>query len=87
MNITSQIYKMDTTKRAGEQTMASTFISGFLMQFINPKVVLFTMTVIPSFILPYYTAPSMLTLFVICAIVLFSYSTILCIKILLKNIM
>ncbi|SDM50775.1 Threonine/homoserine/homoserine lactone efflux protein [Fictibacillus solisalsi] len=48
-----QIYRMDTSKPADSH--AGTFISGFLMQFLNPKVVLFTMTVIPSFILPYYT--------------------------------
>ena len=49
-----QVYKMDTSKPAVNQT--GTFMSGFLMQFLNPKVVLFTMTVIPSFIMPYYTA-------------------------------
>lgn len=49
-----QIYKTDTSKPIVNQT--GTFMSGFLMQFLNPKVVLFTMTVIPSFILPYYTA-------------------------------
>ncbi|MGD6963968.1 LysE family translocator [Fictibacillus phosphorivorans] len=47
-----QIYKMRSSKPTGNQT--ATFMSGFLMQFLNPKVVLFTMTVIPSFILPYY---------------------------------
>lgn len=51
-----QIYKTDTSKPTVNQT--GTFLSGFLMQFLNPKVVLFTMTVIPSFILPYYTAMS-----------------------------
>lgn len=50
-----QIYKMDVLESAEVQT--ATFISGFLMQFVNPKVVLFTMTVIPSFVMPYYTAP------------------------------
>lgn len=60
-----QIYKMDPTKPTGKQTATSTFLSGFLMQFINPKVVLFTMTVIPSFVLPYYTAPAALAVFVL----------------------
>lgn len=61
-----QLCKMNPSKKqVSEQTVASTFMSGFLMQFINPKVVLFTMTVIPSFVLPYYTTPSLLTLFVI----------------------
>lgn len=58
-----QIYKMDasqpTAKRPG------TFMSGFLMQFLNPKVVTFTMTVIPTFILPYYTAMPAVTLSVV----------------------
>ena len=48
-----QVYKMDTSKPTVNQT--GTFMSGFLMQFLNPKVVLFTMTVIPGFIMPYYT--------------------------------
>jgi len=59
-----QIYKMDTSKSTTKQT--ATFMSGFLMQFVNPKVVLFTMTVIPSFVMPYYTALSKLAIFVIC---------------------
>ncbi|KMY51434.1 LysE family translocator [Peribacillus loiseleuriae] len=49
-----QIFKTDTSKPTVNQT--GTFMSGFLMQFLNPKVVLFTMTVIPSFIMPYYTS-------------------------------
>ncbi len=48
-----QVYKMDLSKKQTSTKQAS-FLSGFLMQFLNPKVVLFTMTVIPSFILPYY---------------------------------
>ncbi|AKG33316.1 LysE family translocator [Paenibacillus durus] len=58
-----QIYNMDTSKPTVNQT--GTFMSGFLMQFLNPKVVLFTMTVIPSFILPYYTAMPAVTISVI----------------------
>ncbi|WP_025691894.1 LysE family translocator [Paenibacillus zanthoxyli] len=58
-----QIYKMDTSKPTVNQT--GTFMSGFLMQFLNPKVLLFTMTVIPSFILPYYTAMPAVTISVI----------------------
>lgn len=58
-----QIYKMDTSEPTVNQT--ATFMSGFLMQFLNPKVVLFTMTVIPSFILPYYSAIPAVTISVI----------------------
>lgn len=50
-----KIYKMDVSESSDEKQTA-TFLSGFLMQFINPKVVLFTMTVIPSFVMPFYTA-------------------------------
>ncbi|MCQ4085535.1 LysE family translocator [Saccharibacillus sp. JS10] len=37
-----------------------TFKAGFITQFVNPKVILFTMTVIPTFIMPYYSAASAL---------------------------
>lgn len=57
-----QIYKMDTS--GSTENQVATFRSGFIMQFVNPKVVLFTMTVIPSFIMPYYTDPHVLTIFV-----------------------
>jgi len=56
-----QINKMDVSESAEIQT--GTFVSGFLMQFVNPKVVLFTMTVIPSFVMPYYTDSSTLAIF------------------------
>lgn len=58
-----QICKADTSKQAVKQT--ASFRSGFLMQFLNPKVVLFTVTVIPSFILPYYQALSTVIISVI----------------------
>ncbi|MGG2027286.1 LysE family transporter [Gottfriedia sp. S16(2024)] len=58
-----QIYKMDSSKSSEKQS--GTFMSGFLMQFLNPKVVLFTMTVIPSYILPYHVKMSTVTISVI----------------------
>jgi cysteine/O-acetylserine efflux protein len=58
-----QIYKSDSSN--SKVTDTGTFMSGFLMQFLNPKVVLFCMTVIPSFILPYTSATSALTIGVI----------------------
>ncbi|MTT31477.1 LysE family translocator [Terrilactibacillus sp. BCM23-1] len=63
-----QIYKSDTSKPTVNES--GTFISGFLMQFLNPKVVLFTMTVIPSFVIPYYTAIPALTISVIAVTVI-----------------
>ncbi|KAB2329709.1 LysE family translocator [Cytobacillus depressus] len=59
-----QIYKMDTSETPTENK-TGTFLSGFLMQFLNPKVVLFTMTVIPSFIFPYYSDTPAVTIGVI----------------------
>ncbi|KLU56061.1 LysE family transporter [Paenibacillus sp. FSL R5-0623] len=47
-----QIYKMGTTEDAPKQVTG--FWNGFIMQFVNPKVVLFTFTVIPSYVLPFY---------------------------------
>jgi cysteine/O-acetylserine efflux protein len=58
-----QIYKMNTSKTTVNQP--GTFKSGFLMQFLNPKVVLFTMTVIPGFIMPHYIAMPAVTISVI----------------------
>ncbi|MBT2292812.1 LysE family transporter [Paenibacillus albidus] len=47
-----QIYKMGSTDSKPVQT--ATFATGLLMQFVNPKVILFTLTVIPSYVFPYY---------------------------------
>jgi len=57
-----QICKMDTSGSTEKQV--ATFRSGFIMQFVNPKVVLFTMTIIPGFVMPYYTDPYLLAVFV-----------------------
>jgi threonine/homoserine/homoserine lactone efflux protein len=58
-----QIYKMDSSKPIVNQT--GTFMSGLIMQFVNPKVLLFTMTVIPSFVMPHYTALPAVTISVV----------------------
>jgi len=58
-----QIFKMDTADAS--ENKAGNFTSGFLMQFLNPKVVLFTMTVVPSFVLPYYNSTVALSLSVV----------------------
>ncbi|MGI2326733.1 LysE family translocator [Planococcus sp. YIM B11945] len=58
-----QLYKMDVSKASSNRT--GSFLSGFLMQFLNPKGVLFTMTVIPTFILPYYTDMKVVSLSVL----------------------
>lgn len=48
-----QIYHMGRGSGAGTRHSAS-FYSGLLMQFVNPKVLLFTLTVIPGYVMPYY---------------------------------
>ena len=55
---------------------AATYLSGFTMQFVNPKVWLLTMTVIPSYIMPYYTGIPVLLGFalLVTAIAAFSVS-------------
>jgi len=61
-----QILKMDiSSKKNRTQSLNhSYFLSGLMMQFVNPKVITFTMTVIPSYVLPYYGSGKMLMLFV-----------------------
>ncbi|AOZ91224.1 LysE family translocator [Paenibacillus crassostreae] len=58
-----QIYQMGSTETKNHQP--ANFVSGLLMQFVNPKVLLFTVTVIPSYVLPYYTSSLASFLFVI----------------------
>ncbi|MCL6603196.1 MAG: LysE family translocator [Paenibacillus sp.] len=58
-----QIYKMGSTEAQHKQS--ANFVSGLLMQFVNPKVLLFTLTVIPSYVMPYYTTSLASFLFVI----------------------
>lgn len=41
------------------------FRSGLLMQLVNPKVLIFTLTVIPSYVMPFYTSSLALFMFVI----------------------
>ncbi|WP_440111742.1 LysE family translocator [Paenibacillus sp. QZ-Y1] len=58
-----QIYKMGSTEAAPKQVTG--FLNGLVMQFVNPKVVLFTFTVIPSYVLPYYPSTFSSFLFVL----------------------
>ena len=53
------------------------FRSGLLMQLVNPKVLLFTLTVIPSYVMPFYNSTLALTLFVIIITVIgfFAFTT------------
>ncbi len=70
-----QILKTNGTDGMSGQT--ATFASGFIMQFVNPKIWLLTMTVIPGYILPYYTQAYILFGFslIITAIALMAFMT------------
>lgn len=57
-----QVYRMGRTESAVQQS--SGFVSGLLMQFANPKVLLFTLTVIPGYVMPYYSSPAAAFIFV-----------------------
>ncbi|MDQ6422782.1 LysE family transporter [Paenibacillus sp. LHD-117] len=54
------IFKMDASNPAVNQT--ATFFSGLLMQFLNPKVVLFAFSVIPAFVMPYYSSSTAMSI-------------------------
>jgi cysteine/O-acetylserine efflux protein len=70
-----QILRMGSTESKPKQS--ANFLSGLLMQFVNPKVVLFTLTVIPSYIMPYYTSSlaSFLFVMIITVIGFFAFTT------------
>lgn len=70
-----QIIRMDGTICSKKEF--SSFKKGFLLQFVNPKGVLFCLTVFPSFILPYYSDQTELIffVFVITGIGAFSFFT------------
>ncbi len=48
----------------GETERSGGFLTGFTMQFINPKVILFTLTVLANFVIPAYSDPLDIALFV-----------------------
>lgn len=56
-----RMIKKNTSQAAVNQ--AATFRSGFVLQFLNPKTVLFALTVIPTFIIPYAGIP-MVTVYI-----------------------
>lgn len=53
-----QVFRMNVSSAMSKQ--AATFLSGFTMQFVNPKIWLLTITVIPSYVMPYYKQTSVL---------------------------
>lgn len=57
------IYKMGNVE--GDTGTRPGFLTGFVMQFVNPKVILFTFTVLPGYVLPHYDSVIALSLFVL----------------------
>lgn len=57
------IFKISDTKKSNYNI--STFKTGFLMQFINPKSLIFTLSVFPSFVFPFYSSFLSLSFFVL----------------------
>lgn len=41
----------------------NSFVSGFMLQFLNPKLILYCLTVISNFVIPYYRSSASLLLF------------------------
>lgn len=59
-------YKIITSKASEEKDDGgkyNSFLAGMLLQFINPKGILYGLTVVGTFILPYYTSNISLLLF------------------------
>jgi threonine/homoserine/homoserine lactone efflux protein len=50
-----------TEKKNDKNT--ATFLSGFLLQFVNPKTILYGITTFSTFVVPYYSSPAVLGLF------------------------
>ena len=64
MNISEKGEKTPEESPAVEESVGKgTFVSAVLMQYLNPKVVIFTLTVLPSFVMPYYKSASVQLLF------------------------
>ncbi|WP_440960274.1 LysE family translocator [Paenibacillus nitricinens] len=70
-----KIYKMGSME--DKPNPNANFRSGLLMQLVNPKVLLFTLTVIPSYVMPFYTSSLTLFMFVIIITVIgfFAFTT------------
>ncbi len=58
-----KVFKSDRYSNSAEITSDNSFLSGLLLQFINPKVILFSMTAVSTFIIPYYESATTLCLF------------------------
>lgn len=59
-----QVWKSTGSEQNNEQIEANNrFFTGVVMQFVNPKAIFYAITVMSSFVIPYYTSPLSLFLF------------------------
>jgi threonine/homoserine/homoserine lactone efflux protein len=58
-----KIFTSDHADGKGDNSHMNSFFNGLIMQFINVKVILYGITVISSFIIPYYSSHAALILF------------------------
>lgn len=56
-------YKSNPHSESNNEKNTNTFLSGFLLQFVNPKVILYGITTVSTFIVPYYKSIYILTIF------------------------
>ncbi|MEK3942899.1 MULTISPECIES: LysE family translocator [Paenibacillus] len=70
-----KIFKMGSMEDQPDPN--ANFRSGVLMQLVNPKVLVFTLTVIPNYVMPFYTSSLALFIFVIIITVIgfFAFTT------------
>lgn len=56
-------YRSHSKSGDGEGRQTTTVMSGMLMQFINPKVIIYSITIATTFIIPYYRSVPVIMLF------------------------
>jgi len=56
-------YKDKPHKENENEAHTNTFLSGLLLQFVNPKVIIYAITTVSTFVVPYYKSLFMLTAF------------------------
>ncbi|MDO7788287.1 LysE family transporter [Desulforamulus aquiferis] len=56
-------YKSKPHSEDKNEKHTNTFLAGFLLQFVNPKVILYGITTVSTFIMPHYKSVLMLTFF------------------------
>jgi cysteine/O-acetylserine efflux protein len=54
-------YKSDPHNDNKSEKQTNTFLSGLLLQFVNPKVIIYGVTTVSTFIVPYYSSVFVLT--------------------------